>query len=182
MKVNKIHYPQCMSFNREIHSPSPSPYLALCAHVMPLWKPSSLQTTLASLMSTSSSQTVPQVPLCRTSTRPSFSLWPKPASRTLAAGARLDRPGVSGRASVHKKRSAKIRTHKGQMARIMIAHRWGFWNRKQQWSLLLNQLLNKINSNLKIASERVSDRYRLSSIWMIMWSQHGCLQEVTHYM
>lgn len=158
MKVSKwlifeskeIHYPQCMSFNREIHSPSPSPYLALCAHVMPLWKPNSLQTTLASLMSTSSSQTVPQVPLCRTSTRPSFSLWPRPASRTLAAGARLDRPGVSGRASVHKK-SAKRRTHNGQIARIMIAHRWGFWNRKQQWSLLLNQLLNEINSNLKTA-------------------------------
>ncbi|KAG7216380.1 hypothetical protein INR49_021785 [Caranx melampygus] len=44
-----------------IHSPSPSPYFALCAHVMPPWKPSSRHTTLASLMFTSSSQTVPQV-------------------------------------------------------------------------------------------------------------------------
>ncbi len=123
-----------MYFNWEIHSPSPSPYLALCAHVMPLWKPSSLQTTLASLMSTSSSHTVPHVPLCRTSTRPSFSLRLIPASRTLAAGARRERPGDSGRAFVHTKRSTKRRTQKGQMARIMIAQRWGFWNTKQKVS------------------------------------------------
>ncbi len=130
-----------MYFNRVIHSPSPSPYLALCAHVMPLWKPSSLQTTLASLMLTSSSHTVPHVPLCRTSTRPSFSLWPIPASRTLAAGARLERPGDSGRASVHTKRSAKRR----QIARIMIVQRWGFWNTKQRVSLILNELQKEMN-------------------------------------
>ena len=75
-------------------SPSPWPYLALCAHVMPLWKPSSRHTTLASLMSTSSSQTVPHVLLYSTSTRPSFtSRGLFPTRRTLAAGARGDRRG-----------------------------------------------------------------------------------------
>lgn len=78
-----------MRLRQIILSPVPSPNLALWAHVTPPWYPSSRQTTLASLMSTSSSQTVPQVLLCSTSTRPSYGSCAKlPAKRTFAAGAR----------------------------------------------------------------------------------------------
>lgn len=115
---------------QEVLSPAPSPYCALCAHVTPLWKPSSLHTTLANLMSTSSSQTVPQVLLCSTSTRPSLGSRAKlPAKRTLAADARgalrwLDELR-RGSARAGEERDSSRRTKLKQRVRVIVAERRG---------------------------------------------------------
>lgn len=67
----KFNWPK-VALHASLFSPCPSPYFALWAQVMPPRYPSSRHTTLASLRSTSSSQTVPHKLLCSTSTRPSL--------------------------------------------------------------------------------------------------------------
>lgn len=115
-----------------VRSPAPSPYFALCAHVRPPWNPSSRHTTLASFMFTSSSQTVPQVLLCSTSTRPSFaSRATLPAKRTWAAGARaalrtgdVVRRG-SARAGLERDSRSGSRRKLKQRVRVIVTVRRG---------------------------------------------------------
>lgn len=64
------------------HSPSPWPYLALCAQVKADSKPSCRQATVASWRAKSSSHTVPHWPWCSTSRRPSSGLFAGPTSRS----------------------------------------------------------------------------------------------------
>lgn len=128
-------------------SPSPSPYFALCAHVMPPWKPNSRHTTLTSLMFTSSSQTVPHVLSCSTSKRPSCASRAKlPAKRTLTAGARVAlrwedvvRRG-SARAGQERNSSSRTRELKQRVRVIVTVSRESAgkcWNSRMQFDLFL---------------------------------------------
>lgn len=131
-------------------SPSPSPYFALCAHVMPPWNPNSRHTTLTSLMFTSSSQTVPHVLSCSTSKRPSCASRAKlPAKRTLTAGARVAlrwedvvRRGSERAGQERDRSSSSSRTRELKQRVQVIVTVWRgsagtCWNSTIQFDLLL---------------------------------------------
>ena len=74
--LSKVSTPQCSSYVSKSHSARKTPGLSL-----PISYPSCLQTTVASVLSQSSSQMVPQAPSLHTSTRPSM-LFEPPMRRT----------------------------------------------------------------------------------------------------